>query len=417
MNSWNARALSPHRGSIGAATTKPSTGRPYQLVRLSRTALPTARMPNPFIYDRPLPPGDLIDRDHELGLLVSLADAGQSARLTGPRRYGKTTLIGRLGQAMQDGHGFAVAYVDLSRVTGIEDVVQRIESAYDAAFTGGLRRAWHAVRRRIEPSATLGVPGVASVGLTPSTAHAGSLARLHGLLEAPRRLHERTGSRCLIVYDEFHEMLTAQPDLDGVLRSHIQHHSGAASYLFAGSHAGMMDALFGDRRRPLFEQARAVRIGPLAPADIAEYVEARFSAAHRACEAHVPDALGTLACGHPQRAMMIAHFLWEQPAAGAIGEAELHTAHAAALTEASDGLQRTWDSLSANQRKLVRVLAAGQPHPLRASALAQAEIPKSSMVDARDQLAAQGDLFVHAGGRVELTDPFLAAWTLRGSHA
>jgi hypothetical protein len=375
-------------------------------------------IPNPFIYDRPLPPKDLIDRDEELALLVSLAEAGQSARLTGPRRYGKTTLIGRLGQTMRHDHDFAVAYVDLSRVTGIEDVVQRIDSAYNEAFTDGLRRAWHAVRRRIEPSATLGVPGVASVGLTPSAAHANSLARLHGLLDAPQHLHERTGSRCLIVYDEFQEMLTAQPDLDGVLRSHIQHHSGAASYLFAGSHTGMMDALFGDRRRPLFEQARAVKIGPLMPADIAEYVEGRFSAAHRTCERGVPDALAVQAYGHPQRAMMIAHFLWEQSAdSPAVSNADLLGAQAAALAEASDGLQRTWDSLSTNQRRLVRVLAAGQSHPLRVTALAQAEIPKSSMVDARDQLAAQGDLFVYAGGRVELTDPFLAAWALRGSPA
>ncbi len=278
---------------------------------------------------------------------------------------------------MRNDHDFAVAYVDLSRVTGIEDVVQRVESAYDDAFTDGLRRAWHAVRRRIEPSATLGVPGVASVGLTPSTAQAGSLGRLHGLLEAPQRLHERTGSRCLIVYDEFQEMLTAQPDLDGVLRSHIQHHSGAASYLFAGSHTGMMDALFGDRRRPLFEQARAVKIGPLMPADIAEYVEGRFAAAHRTCEPGIPDTLAAQACGHPQRAMMIAHFLWEQAAdTVAVGNSELQAAQVAALAEASDGLQRTWDSLSTNQRRLVRVLAVGESHPLRVTALAQAENAK-----------------------------------------
>jgi hypothetical protein len=42
-------------------------------------------------------------------------------------------------------------------------------------------------------------------------------------------------------------------------------------------------------------------------------------------------------------------------------------------------------------------------------------LAKSSLVDARDQLTAQGDLFVHAGGRVELTDPFLAAWVLHGT--
>jgi hypothetical protein len=52
---------------------------------------------------------------------------------------------------------------------------------------------------------------------------------------------------------------------------------------------------------------------------------------------------------------------------------------------------------------------------LRAAALEHAELAKSSMVDARDQLADQGDLFVHAGGLVELTDPFLAAWVLHGA--
>ncbi|HEY5342762.1 MAG TPA: hypothetical protein VIJ66_03790 [Solirubrobacteraceae bacterium] len=371
-------------------------------------------MTNPFTYDRPLPPRDLIDREQELALLASLADAGQSARLSGPRRYGKTTLIGRLAQTMREDHDFAVAYVDLSRITGIDDIAQRIEAAYDTAFTGGLRSAWHALRRRADPSATLGVPGVVSVGLRSSASHADSLARLHSLLEAPRRLHERTGRRCLVAYDEFQEMLTAQPDLDGVLRSHIQHHSGAVSYLFAGSHAGMMDALFGDRRRPLFEQARAVRIGALAGADIADYVEARFSAAHRALDSDVADSLATLASGHPQRAMMIAHFLWERSAHGE-DEAGLLAAHQIALAEASDGLQRTWDSLSANQRKLVGVLAAGHSHPLRVTALEHAGLAKSSLVDARDKLTAQGDLFVHAGGLVELTDPFLAAWVLHGT--
>lgn len=376
-----------------------------------RSATHALTMTNPFVYDRPLAPTDLIDRDEELALLASLAESGQSARLTGPRRYGKTTLIGRLAQTMREDHGFAVAYVDLSRVMGVEDVAQRIHAAYDSAFTGGLRRAWQAVRRRIEPSATLGVPGVASLGLSPTGAGDGTLARLHSLLEAPRRLHERTGSRCLVVYDELQEMLTAQPDLDGVLRSHIQHHRGAVSYLFAGSHAGMMNALFGDRRRPLFEQARAVRIGPLASGDLAEYVEARFLEGQRTLGPGVADALAALSRGHPQRAMMIAHFLWERTERRA-GDAELSAANKAALAEAAEGLQRTWDSLSGNQRKLVRVLASGQAHPLRAAALAQAEIAKSSMVDARDQLAAQGDLFMHPGGRAELTDPFLAIWAL-----
>jgi hypothetical protein len=370
-------------------------------------------MANPFLYDRPLPPQDLIDRERELALLTALAESGQSARLMGPRRYGKTTLLGRLAKVMREEHGFAVANVDFSRATSINDVAFRIDAAYSAAFTGKLARAWRSLRRRIDPSATLGVPGIANVGIAPSGRTQDGLAMLHELLEAPRRLYERTGCRCLVSYDEFQEMLAAQPDLDGVLRSHIQHHAGAVSYIFTGSHAGMMDALFGDRRRPLFDQARAVRIGPLPPADIAEYVEARFAKAGRPLEPETADDLARLAAGHPQRAMMLAHFLWEhahrQPQDITNGE-QLDAAWHTALAEAADGLQRTWDSLSANQRKLVKAVAAGHDRPLRKVALEHAGLAKTSAVAARETLAAQGDLFSFGGGRVALSDPFLAAW-------
>lgn len=367
---------------------------------------------NPFLFDRPLSPEDLIDRDGDLALLTSLADSGQSARLTGPRRYGKTTLLGRLAQVMRNEYGFATATVDLSRATSVGDVVQRVGAAYDDAFTGNLRRTWHALRRRIAPSMTVGIPGLANVGVAPVQAPGDALATLHELLEVPRRLHERTGTRCFVAYDEFQEMLAAQPDLDGVLRSHIQHHGSAVSYIFAGSHAGMMSALFGDRRRPLFEQARAVRIGPLAEADIADYVDARFAQASRELEASTADRLAHLAAGHPQRAMMIAHFLWERGGSGA-GLEELQDAWLQALAEAEESLQRTWDSLSPNQRKLVKVIAAGHDHPLRRHALEQAGLVKSSTVDARDALAAQGDLFILDRGRVALADPFLANWGRR----
>lgn len=371
---------------------------------------------NPFLYDRPLPPEELIDREQELALLSSLVDSGQSARLTGPRRYGKTTLLGRLSRVMRDEYGFAAARVDLSRATTVEDVVLRIDAAYTEAFTGRLARAWRSLRRRIETSVTLGIPGVANVGLASSEQPRDGLAALHELLEAPRRLHEHTGARCLVCYDEFQEMLAAQPDLDGVLRSHIQHHASAVSYVFAGSHAGMMDALFGDRRRPLFEQARAVRIGPLAAVDVAEHVEERFAQGGRPIESATAEELARLAAGHPQRAMMLAHFLWERTTAEHRAEGEqLDAAAHAALAEAADGLAQTWASLSANQRKLVKAVAAGHDHPLRMTALRSAGLAKTSASAARDALAAQGDLFVLEGGRVMLADPFLAVWARGGA--
>ena len=98
--------------------------------------------------------------------------------------------------------------------------------------------------------------------------------------------------------------------MDAVIRSEIQHHGDAASYVFAGSHVGMMRELFADRRRAFYGQAAPVQLAPLPPNEVAESIAARFAATGR----DPGSALGpllALAQGHPQRTMLFAHALWE----------------------------------------------------------------------------------------------------------
>ena len=64
--------------------------------------------------------------------------------------------------------------------------------------------------------------------------------------------------------------------LDGLVRSHVQHHVDVASYCYAGSQASLLRALFEDRRRPLFGQAREVTLPPIAPDAIAVWVVERL---------------------------------------------------------------------------------------------------------------------------------------------
>ncbi|HEV2998365.1 MAG TPA: hypothetical protein VGX16_04615, partial [Solirubrobacteraceae bacterium] len=227
---------------------------------------------NPFVFDRPLPSGELIDREEELSSLVSLALGGQSARLAAPRRYGKTTLLGALVDQIEREEGFIATLLDFSRVTSLADVVARFEQGYaEGLERSKLRALWRTLRRRATVDAHLRAPGdVAgvSIGIGPAGGEE-TLARLHHLLEVPRAVHERTGRQCLVIFDEFQDLLRMVEGVDGILRSHIQHHYQVASYVFAGSEPSLMAELFGDRGRPLFEQARSVPLGPLAPQPLA----------------------------------------------------------------------------------------------------------------------------------------------------
>ena len=55
------------------------------------------------------------------------------------------------------------------------------------------------------------------------------------LLDLPLKLHRRDGIPTLVVFDEFQDLLSAGPSLDGLLRSHVQYHGEAAVYVYAGT--------------------------------------------------------------------------------------------------------------------------------------------------------------------------------------
>src|SRR5207253_694735 len=183
----------------------------------------------------------------------------------------------------------------------------RFERAYARQLKGRLRSRIEEFLQSTGLGLSLGALGVsARLQLDPRT---DPLPALHALLDLPLRLEEGGGFRALIVLDEFQDV-TKVKEMDAILRSHIQLQGEVASFVFAGSEPGLMRELFEDRERPLYGQAVPLRLGRLADADIAAYIAARFRESGR----NVGEALNPLlaaAQGHPQRAMLLAHRLWE----------------------------------------------------------------------------------------------------------
>ena len=158
-------------------------------------------------------------------------------------------------------------------------------------------------------------------------------------LALPQRLHERHGTRALIVFDEFQDVLAAKERVDAVIRSVIQHHGDAASYVFAGSHVGMMRELFADRRRAFYGQAAPVELPPLSPEDVAEYVAGRFEQNGRDV-GRALEPLLDIGAGHPQRTMLLAHTLFELTSRGQAASEETWREAGRA---ASEHAVATWD--------------------------------------------------------------------------
>lgn len=360
---------------------------------------------NPFRYSSPVGLDDLIDRDVETDLLLDTAREGNNARLVAPRRYGKTSLLRRV-LAEAGASGWTGVYVDFFGVLTLADVGERIERAYTAALTGRAARWFDGVRAGLTPSLTAGAgPVKASARLQP-TRHS-----LTERLELPVRVHERFGHRVLVVFDEFQEVLLADRSADAVIRASIQHHGEAASYVFAGSHVGMMNEIFGDRRRAFYGQARPVPLPPLPAEECAEFIATRFAGTGKDVGAALSPLLA-LTAGHPQRTMLLAHAVWERADHGAADESTFVEARERVLADLDDEFRALWSGLPGGQRRVLVAVARGE-RPYSSTSVGGSR--GGAVRAALDALLKRAELVADpaAATGYRVVDPLLAAWVRR----
>ena len=365
---------------------------------------------NPFVYSRPVSPEDVVDREDEIRQLLRNVVGGHYVRLYAPRKYGKTSLLKR---ALHDGErdeGLVPVLVDLYRVSSIADVTVRLERAYAKQLKGEIRRRVESFLQRTGVGLSLGAFGIsARLQLEPTR---DPMPALHALLDLPLRLEASGGYRAFVAFDEFQDIGRID-GLDGLLRSHIQHHGEVASYVFAGSEPALMRLLFETKDRPLYGSAVPMRLGRLADADIAAYVAARFEASGRSPGEALNPLLGA-ARGHPQRAMLLAHRLWEEVQQGAEGTLETwDAAHAAAMRELEPEFDAQWRGLDTSEQKTLRALLLGSGSPYRGAALRRLELTKDVVRRALPRLAGTAEIEEREDGGHALVDPLFAEWVAR----
>jgi uncharacterized protein len=364
---------------------------------------------NPFQVTKPVGPGEVIDRDEETRQLVELAVEGNNARLIAPRRFGKTSLLKRV-QAQLDNEGWIPVYVDLLGILSADDFTARIERAYTQQLSGPVARWWTGVRRSLKPTASAGggpVPASISVDLSGQAKEA-----LAERLDLPKRVRAKTGNRVHVVFDEFQELdQLAQKNVDQVLRSVIQHHGDAASYVFSGSELHMMEMIFADPQRAFYGQTQKVSLKPLAAEALAEYIVSRFEGTGKTLRAEVLDALLGLVRGHPQRAMAAAHAMWRTTE----GEADLddwEEARLALMDDVDDELRALWMGADVPEREALVLIVGGLSPYSRAGGRSRG----GNTVRAVEALTARGVIARRDHGPRYIVDPLFADW-IRGQRS
>lgn len=364
---------------------------------------------SPFVFEGPVPPDQLAGREKELAALRDRATHGRFCLLYAPRRYGKTSLIGRLAADAARDRDLVVVPVDLQGVLTLDDISRRMAGAYRGLGRSPVRDA--ALRVLAASADAMMRTAGRKVGLDLGSglirpADHPPAAALEALLEVPWEVAGRTGMRLLVVLDEF-QAIADVDRADAVLRSRIQHQRERVSYLFSGSEQSVLAALFSERAAPLYGQAERFELGPLPDEVATAYVSGRFAETDRDPGEALSPLIGA-AEGHPQRLNLLAHHLWGQvPAGGEATADDWVTALDASLRHARSEFDAIWSSLGASQRKGLRLASWGAP--LSGAAAKRLGLTGGAATSARKSLVRSG-ILSETGGVI---DPLLAAWMRR----
>lgn len=367
------------------------------------------RITNPFVFARPLGPEPVVPRPHEFTTLIDHYQNGVNTRLSSPRDYGKTSLLNQVCAEINRAGGGAVL-VDLYGATTGAQMAAQIDRAYGALPKGKLLRAADAIRRRGGGAGLTSPAGGAS--LTLGGREAGETLLLDAL-SLPARIHEKTGIRLLVAFDEFQVVLRAE--LDGLLRSVIQHHGDGITYVFCGSHPGMMRELFSNRARPFYGQATPVELGRLDREPLADHIADLFERTGKD-PGHGLRPLLDLIDGHPQRAMLMAHLLWaEVEPGGEADEESWNRAFAAAWPYLQEKYEVAWDEATRIEAGVLEAIACGEQSLTGKRARAEFGLPRGSAApDAARRLVDEGVLIRGGGDRLVIDDPLFATWIAAG---
>ncbi len=388
-------------------------------------------MPRDFPFESPVRPDALIDRREELHQLHLAATDGAHVRLAGPRRYGKTSLLLAHAAGLQ-ATGWHTVHVDFYGVTSLAEVCARIATAYGRLKDRQVRSHVESLGARLGLSLTTSGVGI-TLGPRQQQPSQDSLLTAAGeLLDLPLRLFERDRHPTLVVFDEFQDLLSAGSTLDGLLRSHVQYHADAATYIYAGSQPSLMRRLFTDSERPLYGQAEPLELGPLPVDEVLSELSERFEVLGEDPGDALPAAVNA-AAGHPQRTMLLAHLLHRELQARITGGTTLTDGSAGAaadglaladavvelaLAQTTEAHQAVWDSLSAGRKAILAALADGLP-PTGSRASERSGLARATLQSALRELGREGQHLrrlpagsVGAGGW-RFIDPLFAAWVSR----
>jgi hypothetical protein len=372
---------------------------------------------NPFRYGALALDDAFTNREDEIRELTRDILNGQDVVVLAPRRYGKTSLVWRVIQDVVK-KKILVGQVNLMTTPTKERLAEKLAETIYENVASPLFRARERLRifadLRIRPIVTVDPDtGAPSFSFDAGYPRQDVDATIERLLELPGQLAAERKRKVALVFDEFQEVVTIDPDLPKLMRSVFQEQPEVA-HVYLGSKRHMMERIFNDENEPFWRSARQMELGVIDPPRFEGYLVDSFERTGKKIAPETVAAVLDTTGGHPYATQELCYFLWEETTKGRrAGPAEYERALADVLRAEHAHFELIWDQASSVQRLTLQALAQERGRPLSGDYRRRHKLPGASTVQRALQALTRNELVARSDGEHRIAEQFLADW-LRG---
>lgn len=371
---------------------------------------------NPFRFGALALDEAFADRESEVQELKVDVLNGQDVVIFAPRRYGKSSLVWKVMQELHT-DGALVAYVNLMTTATKAKLAEKLAATIYEAIASPLERAKEQALRpfrglRINPRVTIDpADGTYSFSFGVEEVPGDIDATLERLLELPAELSAAGDRRVALIFDEFQEIESIDPNLPRLLRTTFEQQPEIAR-VYLGSKRHMMERIFNDENEPFWRSAKKAELGLIEPARFGPFISRRFAETRKQVSDPVLSDLLGRTQGHPYATQELCYFLWDQTPFDGLAEGpQLAAALRALLRSEHAHFQLRWEDASAAQKLVLQALADEPGRPLSNGYRLRHGLPSAATVQTALRVLGERELVAkRIRGESYISEPFFAEW-------
>lgn len=234
-------------------------------------------MKNPFKYGTRVCGSEFFDRTKIKKAILNTLDGGNNIVLYGPRRYGKSSLVGEILSELRQ-RGTSCAELNMMDIATLDDFIAKYARVVyrELAPVAGAISHVAGLFKRISPTIGIDDEGKPELKFTIASSKAG-IDALRDVLELPAKLCS-PGRRMVIALDEFQEIaeLGLGTQFERTMRTIVEQQTNV-SYVFLGSKTHMLERMFASRSRPFYNSAQKFLLMRPPADESAEFLISRFA--------------------------------------------------------------------------------------------------------------------------------------------